>query len=76
MPNVKVDAFSISLDGFGAGPRQDLQNPLGVRGLELRMVLQDRGVPEDAGAGRTATLATASTPTWPLKHSKTSVPGY
>jgi dihydrofolate reductase len=32
---VKVAAFSISLDGFGAGPRQDLDNPLGVRGLEL-----------------------------------------
>ena len=35
MPKVKVAAFSISLDGFGAGPRQDLQNPLGVRGTEL-----------------------------------------
>jgi dihydrofolate reductase len=35
MPKVKVAAFSVSLDGFGAGPRQDLQNPLGVRGLEL-----------------------------------------
>lgn len=32
---VRVAAFSISLDGFGAGPRQDLDNPLGVRGLEL-----------------------------------------
>jgi len=35
MSKVKVAAFSISIDGFGAGPRQDLQNPLGVRGLEL-----------------------------------------
>jgi dihydrofolate reductase len=35
MSKVIVAAFSISLDGFGAGPRQDLQNPLGVRGLEL-----------------------------------------
>jgi dihydrofolate reductase len=35
MSKVKVGAFSISLDGFGAGPRQDLKNPLGVRGLEL-----------------------------------------
>jgi dihydrofolate reductase len=33
--NVKVGAFSVSIDGFGAGPRQDLQNPLGVRGTEL-----------------------------------------
>jgi len=32
---VKVAAFSISLDGYGAGPRQSLENPLGVRGTEL-----------------------------------------
>jgi dihydrofolate reductase len=35
MSKVRVAAFSISLDGFGAGPRQDLNNPLGVRGMEL-----------------------------------------
>lgn len=35
MAKVRVAAFSISLDGFGAGPRQDLNNPLGVRGIEL-----------------------------------------
>ncbi|MBV8727191.1 MAG: dihydrofolate reductase [Candidatus Eremiobacteraeota bacterium] len=35
MNKVRVAAFSVSLDGFGAGPRQDLNNPLGVRGLEL-----------------------------------------
>ncbi len=35
MSKVKVAAFSVSLDGFGAGPRQDMQNPIGVRGLEL-----------------------------------------
>ena len=35
MSKLKVAAFSISLDGFGAGPRQDLQNPIGVRGLEM-----------------------------------------
>ena len=35
MSQVRVAAFSISIDGFGAGPRQDLQNPLGVRGTEL-----------------------------------------
>ena len=29
---VKVQCFGVSLDGFGAGPRQDLQNPLGVGG--------------------------------------------
>jgi dihydrofolate reductase len=35
MSKVRVAAFSVSIDGFGAGPRQDLNNPLGVRGLEL-----------------------------------------
>ena len=35
MSKVRVAAFSVSIDGFGAGPRQDLNNPLGVRGMEL-----------------------------------------
>jgi dihydrofolate reductase len=35
MAKIRVAAFSISLDGYGAGPRQDLGNPLGVRGTEL-----------------------------------------
>jgi dihydrofolate reductase len=30
-----VLSFGVSIDGFSAGPRQDLQNPLGVRGPEL-----------------------------------------
>ncbi len=35
MGKVQVATFSVSLDGFGAGPRQDIDNPLGVRGSEL-----------------------------------------
>jgi len=35
MSRVRVQAFAVSLDGFSAGPAQDLQNPLGVRGPEL-----------------------------------------
>lgn len=35
MSKVRVAAFSVSLDGFGAGPHQSLENPLGVRGTEL-----------------------------------------
>lgn len=35
MSKVKVAAFAVSLDGFGAGPNQSLENPLGVRGPEL-----------------------------------------
>jgi dihydrofolate reductase len=30
-----VRSFSISIDGYGAGPDQDLENPLGVGGPEL-----------------------------------------
>ena len=32
---VRVAGFSISLDGFGAGPEQSLRDPLGKRGGEL-----------------------------------------
>ncbi|MBS0317113.1 MAG: dihydrofolate reductase [Proteobacteria bacterium] len=35
MSKLRVQSFSISIDGFGAGPDQDLQNPLGVNGPEL-----------------------------------------
>jgi dihydrofolate reductase len=35
MGKVRVAAFSISADGFGAGPDQSLEHPLGVRGPEL-----------------------------------------
>jgi dihydrofolate reductase len=35
MTRVRVAGFSVSLDGFGAGPEQSLENPLGRRGLEL-----------------------------------------
>ena len=35
---VRVAGFTISLDGFGAGPEQSLENPLGKRGRELHDV--------------------------------------
>jgi dihydrofolate reductase len=35
MSELRVQSFAISIDGFGAGPNQDLRNPLGVRGPEL-----------------------------------------
>ena len=35
MTKVRVAGFSVSLDGFGAGPEQSLQDPLGKRGKEL-----------------------------------------
>ena len=35
MAKLRVHAFSISLDGYGAGPDQSRENPLGVGGEEL-----------------------------------------
>lgn len=35
MARVLVRSFALSLDGYGAGPDQRLDNPLGERGLEL-----------------------------------------
>jgi dihydrofolate reductase len=35
MPKLRVQCFSISLDGYGAGVGQNLQNPLGVGGVAL-----------------------------------------
>lgn len=35
MSKLRVQSFAMSTDGYGAGPDQDLQNPLGVNGPEL-----------------------------------------
>jgi dihydrofolate reductase len=35
MSKLRVESFTISLDGFGAGPNQDLDNPLGEGGTSL-----------------------------------------
>jgi dihydrofolate reductase len=32
---LKVQCFALSLDGYGAGAEQSLENPLGARGMEL-----------------------------------------
>jgi hypothetical protein len=34
MSKIRVQSFAISIDGYGAGSNQDLQNPLGVNGSE------------------------------------------
>jgi dihydrofolate reductase len=44
MNKVRVAAFSVSIDGFGSGPRQELENPLGVRGFELHAWFQRTNV--------------------------------
>ena len=35
MSKLRVNAFTLSLDGYGAGPDQDLETPLGVGGKAL-----------------------------------------
>ena len=35
MPKVRAAGFAVSLDGYGAGPEQSLDNPLGKGGREL-----------------------------------------
>ena len=35
MSKLRVQSFAISIDGYGAGPNQDLANPLGVKGPAL-----------------------------------------
>ncbi len=35
MSRLRVSCFSVSLDGYGAGPDQSLKNPLGVGGEDL-----------------------------------------
>ncbi len=39
MTRVRVEGFTLSLDGFAAGPNQSLENPLGVGGTELHQWL-------------------------------------
>ena len=35
MSRIRIQNFSVSPDGCGAGPGQDLENPIGVGGLAL-----------------------------------------
>jgi dihydrofolate reductase len=35
MPKLRVHNFAISIDGYAAGPGQDIDNPLGAGGLKL-----------------------------------------
>ena len=35
MMKLRVNCFSLSLDGYGAGPNQSLANPMGEGGMAL-----------------------------------------
>lgn len=56
MSKLRVESFTVSLDGFGAGPHQDLANPLGVGGTALHgwafstRTFQKAVLGKDAGA--------------------------
>jgi dihydrofolate reductase len=39
MTQVRVEGFTVSIDGYGAGPNQDINNPLGVGGTDLHQWL-------------------------------------
>jgi dihydrofolate reductase len=41
MSKLRVNAFSISIDGYGAGPDQSLDHPLGVGGMALHQWVLD-----------------------------------
>ena len=58
MGRLRVSCFAISIDGYGAGPHQDRQNPLGVGGEELhdwyvptRTFQSMRAVPKEGTTG-------------------------
>jgi dihydrofolate reductase len=56
MSKLRVESFTISLDGYGAGPNQSLQNPLGVGGESLHewafatRTFQERVLGKEGGA--------------------------
>ena len=54
MSKVRVASFSVSLDGYGAGPDQDLQNPMGVGGMVLHAWAFPTRTFKGAKAGRRA----------------------
>ena len=36
MSKLRVNGFTVSLDGYGAGPRQSLQHPMGINGQSMQ----------------------------------------
>ena len=50
MSKVAVRSYTISLDGYGAGPDQSREEPLGKNGESLRVTVSDRGA--GVGPGR------------------------
>ena len=61
MTKLRVNSFSISLDGYGAGPEQDLENPLGVGGEALHDWLSRRARSARCSARRAARPGSTTT---------------
>ena len=56
MSRLRVHCFGVSVDGFGAGPNQDINNPLGVGGVNLHQwVFPTRTFQKIHGNGEGAT---------------------
>lgn len=55
MTRVRVEGFTISLDGYGAGPSQDLNHPLGIGGTDLHQWLFPTGTFQRALFGKDGT---------------------
>jgi dihydrofolate reductase len=56
MGQVRVESFAVSLDGYGAGPDQDIDHGLGVGGEELhRWFIPTRTFQQTHGAGEGTT---------------------
>ena len=52
MSKLRVNCFSVSIDGYGAGPGQNLDNPMGVGGMPLHeWVFPTRTFQAMVGAG-------------------------
>ena len=51
MQKLRVESFSVSIDGFGAGPNQSPDNPLGMRGEDLHQWFLPTKTFQDMGKG-------------------------
>ena len=52
MPRVRINCYSVSADGYAAGPAQSLENPMGIGGMALHeWVLPTRSFRKMHGGG-------------------------
>jgi dihydrofolate reductase len=59
MSRLRVNAFAVSLDGYGAGPDQSLDNPMGVGGMALHQWVLGTKTFKRIHAGLAASLSGA-----------------